>query len=204
MSKNSKNIPAWAEPTLQGLAYWIGHRHSLYKGYPLSEAALIAEACNLIQANLNHDSLLICERMYRTLYVQPLEGLEKKQKIRADLVIAQPQVNRKRADESICDEVQFIIEVKRGDSLWTLIRDDMKRLYHAITRGNPVVRGFLFVICENRPNPRFFDKGESIKTKRRITEEAGYYRVLRTWKAAPRYKNRTIGHYAILIEVFRN
>ena len=40
----------WLENALQGLAFWIGHRHSLFNGYPLVEGALVAEACNLIQA----------------------------------------------------------------------------------------------------------------------------------------------------------
>ena len=57
----------WLEHALQGLAFWIGHRHSLFKDYPLSEGALVAEACNLIQANLPHDLVLMPECMYKNL-----------------------------------------------------------------------------------------------------------------------------------------
>lgn len=35
------------EDALQGLVFWIGHRHSLFYDYPLTEGALIAEICNL-------------------------------------------------------------------------------------------------------------------------------------------------------------
>jgi hypothetical protein len=53
MSKPLDRPPKWAERALQGLAFWIGCRHSLYAHYPLSEGALVAEACNLIYANLD-------------------------------------------------------------------------------------------------------------------------------------------------------
>lgn len=57
----------WLEHALQGIAFWIGHRHSLFKDYPLPEGALVAEACNLIQANLPADLILMPELMYKNL-----------------------------------------------------------------------------------------------------------------------------------------
>ena len=37
----------WLEHALQALAFWIGHRHSLFNAYPLTEGALVAEACTM-------------------------------------------------------------------------------------------------------------------------------------------------------------
>ena len=34
-----KRQPDWLTKGLQGVAFWIGHRQSLYSGYPLTEAA---------------------------------------------------------------------------------------------------------------------------------------------------------------------
>jgi hypothetical protein len=50
--KDDRSLPQWIGRTLQGLAFWIGHRHALYHDHQIPEGALVAEACNLIQANL--------------------------------------------------------------------------------------------------------------------------------------------------------
>ncbi len=52
MKTKLKKQPSWVERALQGVAYWMGHRRCLYRDYPLSEGALVAEVCNLIYANL--------------------------------------------------------------------------------------------------------------------------------------------------------
>ena len=57
----------WLEHALQGLAFWIGHRHSLFNRYPLPEGALVAEACNLIEANIPPEIILLPECMYKNL-----------------------------------------------------------------------------------------------------------------------------------------
>ena len=79
----------WLEHALQGLAFWIGHRHSLFNGYPLVEGALVAEACNLIQANLPHQLILLPECLYRNLGQGPIGANieDVTRESRADLVI---------------------------------------------------------------------------------------------------------------------
>ena len=49
--------PQFLESALRGLAYWMGHRASYFNKYPLPEAALVTEGCNLIQANLGNDQV---------------------------------------------------------------------------------------------------------------------------------------------------
>lgn len=197
--------PPWSESALQGLAFWMGHRHSLYRDYPLSEGALVAEACNLIQANLRAgDEVLLCERMYRTLVTLPEKPKVLTKLVRADLVVATLEAKAKRKTESIAEHVRFIIEVKRGDASWAEIEDDLKRLDEALRLSNKQFRCFLFVICESRRRNEFISKeGKSILGMKRIDGTDGHYRVRRTCKAAASFGNRETAHYACLLEVFR-
>jgi hypothetical protein len=123
----------WLEHALQGLAFWIGHRHSLFQGYPLTEGALVAEACNLIQANLPHELVLLPECMYSNLVapgtaIAGVAGLA-----RADLVLCHEAAKDIGRDGNIAAHTRFVIEVKRGDSSARLIDEDLRRL-HAYLR----------------------------------------------------------------------
>jgi hypothetical protein len=169
----------------------MGHRHSLYSDYPLSEGALVAEACNLIQANLGNGEVLLCERMYRTLVALPDDPKVLTSLVRADLVVAALDAKSKRKDESIAEHVRFVIEVKRGDATWAEIEEDLKRLDEAISLSKRQFRCFLFVICESRRRKEFISKeGKSILGKKEIAGTDGHYRVRRTCKAAASFGNR--------------
>jgi hypothetical protein len=61
MTNDLNKRPRWTQRALQGVAYWMGHRRCLYRDYPLSEGALVAEVCNLIYANLPDHLELHCE-----------------------------------------------------------------------------------------------------------------------------------------------
>src|SRR5260370_14583075 len=109
MKLKLKKQPVWVKRALQGVTYWMGHRRCLYRDYPLSEGALVAEVCNLIYANLPQDLQLLCEVQYSSFVKcdrmpQILQG-----RIRADLVVAE------KPSPSGGDPVpKFIIEVKRA------------------------------------------------------------------------------------------
>ncbi len=98
-------LPLWVRRALQGVAYWIGHRRCLYKGYPLSEGALVAEVCNLIFANLPKDYGLRCEVQYSTFG----ERHNNAKRDRADLVVYKKASSGKEKSTP-----KFIIEVKRA------------------------------------------------------------------------------------------
>jgi hypothetical protein len=59
MTSKIKKQPLWIERAMQGGAYWMGHRRCLYRDYPLSDGALVAEVCNLIYANLPRELQLL-------------------------------------------------------------------------------------------------------------------------------------------------
>lgn len=197
MKSKLKKQPKWVERALQGVTYWMGHRRCLYRDYPLSEGALVAEVCNLIYANLPGDLQLFCEVQYsdfveRTPMPKILRG-----KIRVDLLVAD------KSEGSQGDTVpKFIIEVKRASASKSQINADLSRLATA-RRLRPEIRAFLFVISEaKRPRRFVHEGGHSITGKHDIPDSDGYYRVRRTWKAAHAFTKRERAQYACLIEVF--
>lgn len=195
--------PKWLETALQGLAYWMGHRQSLFRTYPLTEGAMVAEACNLIFANLSPELVILPERMYRDL-VRP-EGNPFQGKLtRADLVICDKTVNQNNVNANISVYVKYVIEVKRGSASNQLIDEDLKRLCQLKNAGNTDIRCFLFVISEGHAPKRFVNNGKSIKGWNEIQGCSGYYRVRRTVKASPSFSNKERAHYVCMIEVFQS
>lgn len=197
MKSKLKKQPKWVEGALQGVAYWMGHRRCLYRDYPLSEGALVAEVCNLIYANLPKDLQLLCEVQYSSFVERDRMPKVLQGKIRADLVVGD------KSEGSESEPVpKFIIEVKRAAAAKSQINADLSRLCTA-RRLCPHVRAFLFVISEaKRPSRFVHEGGHSIVGKHEIPDCEGHYRVRRTWKAAHAFTKRERAQYACLIEVY--
>jgi hypothetical protein len=194
--------PRFLETALQGLAFWIGHRQSLFWSYPLTEGALVAEMCNLIQANLSDTLSLWPEYLYRNLVPgnrrNAFEALT-----RADLVIALKQdgVRDRRADLS--QQVQYVMEVKRAAAGKSLIDEDLRKLHRFLEATPTQARGLLIVISESKAPDRFVEDGKSRLHTHDIPNCNGYFHVRRTVKAAASFSNKKTAHYVCLIEVFR-
>lgn len=177
-TKRLKNWPLWAQRSLQGLTYWMGHRRCLYRHYPLSEGALVAEMCNLIHANLPDSLMLTCEVQYEKLLPGTAQPGILTHRARADLVIL------RKASNGSDPQPKFIIEVKRAGAPKGQIDADLRRLA-AVRSSHPGIRTFMFAVSEAARPKRFVnDKGSSQKGKQIIPKSTGYYRVRRTWKAA--------------------
>ena len=190
----------WLEKALQGLAFWMGHRHSLFGGYPLTEGALVAEACNLIQANLPHYLILLPECMYRNLVPQGIQinkGLS-----RADLVLCDEAAKSIGREGNVSRYVQFVIEVKRGSAPNSEINSDLLRLHNYLANTQNGARAFLFVVSENSVPSRFVKNGKSWLGSHKIPQCNGNYRVRRTVKAAASFSGHKRAQYVCLIEVF--
>jgi hypothetical protein len=203
MGEELEKWPAWAEKALQGLAFWIGHRHALYRDYPLSEGALVAEACNLIYANLEHGAVLLCEKQYSRLLPVGLWPERLGLRSRADLVVAS-DITKAEADESdsLVPYAKAVIEVKRGSAPREQIDDDLRRLA-VLKAANPNVRALLFVVSEARRPQRFVSaEGRAILGKHDIPASGSHYRVRRACKAAAAFSGTETAHYACIIEVF--
>jgi hypothetical protein len=197
MSTKLKKQPSWVERALQGVTYWMGHRRCLYRDYPLSEGALVAEVCNLIYANLPDTLQLLCEVQYSSFVESDPMPVILRGRIRADLVVAEKPAHR--GDDPV---PKFIIEVKRASAPTSQINADLSRLA-AVRRCCPDIRTFLFVISEAQRPRRFVnDDGHSVLGRHQIPNSDGYCRVRRTWKAAHAFTKRDRAQYACLIEVY--
>jgi hypothetical protein len=197
MKTKLEKQPVWVKLALQGVTYWMGHRRCLYRDYPLSEGALVAEVCNLIYANLPEALQLLCEVQY-SVFVEsnPMPKILRG-RIRADLVVAE-RSGRKEAEPI----PKFIIEVKRAAAPTRQINADLSRLA-AVRRLCPDIRAFMFLISEAERPKRFVNgDGHSILGTHHIPGCDGHYRVRRTWKAAHAFTRRDRAQYACLIEVY--
>lgn len=186
----------WLEHALQGLAFWIGHRHSLFQGYPLAEGALVAEACNLLQANLPHGLLLLPECLYSNLVRAGAQVSGVGRLARADLVLCRDAAKPIGRDGNISEHTRFVVEVKRGDAPARLIDEDLRRLHaflHVATAGT---RCFLIIVSESRAPGRFVEDGRS----RRGVNAIACAR--RTVKAAASFSGKESAHYVCLLEIF--
>lgn len=203
MGRSLERWPAWSEKALQGLAFWIGHRHALYPDYPLGESALVAEACNLIYANLKDGETLVCEKQYVHLLPQDMwpDGLGRRS--RADLVVLNGISPGEAASEtSLGAHVSVVVEVKRASAPKGQIEDDLKRLA-TFKRVSPNARAFLFVVSESyRPKKFVAPEGRAILGKHEIPGCDAHYRVRRACKAAAAFSGKESAHYACIVEVF--
>ena len=202
MGVNLPEHQKWLEHALQGLAFWIGHRHSLFEDYPLPEGALVAEACNLIQANLPRDLVLMPECMYKNLVaagsvVQGVGGLA-----RADLVLCAADATSIGRESNVSAYTKFVIEVKRGNASQQLIDEDLRRLHSYLLVATAGTRCFLIVVSESLAPRRFVKDGRSILGPHPIPKCTGHYRVRRSVKAAASFSGKETAHYVCLVEVF--
>lgn len=202
MSLSLPERQKWLEHALQGLAFWIGHRHSLFRHYPLPEGALVAEACNLIQANLPHDLVLIPECMYKNLVtdgsvVQGIGSLA-----RADLVLCDIAAKPLGREGNVAAHTRFVIEVKRGNASTQSINEDLTRLYAYLQVAPTGIRCLLLIVSESLAPRRFVKGGKSVLGAHPIPGTNGHFRVRRSVKAAASFSGKESAHYVCLLEVF--
>lgn len=192
--------PKFLEAALQGLAFWIGHRHSLFRSYPLPEGAMVAEACNLIQANLSDALRLQPECQYQRLVAPGVDLKGIGSLGRADLVIFSRHGEVGEANQF--ERVHFVMEVKRGSATAASMNDDLKRLYTFLCATPTQARAFLIVVSESKAPRRFVANGKSILGTHPIPDSDGCFHVRRTVKAAASFSNKSSAHYVCLLEVF--
>lgn len=203
MGKSLDRWPNWSEKALQGLAFWIGHRHALYPNYPLGESALVAEACNLIFANLGPGEVLLCERQYTQLMPDGAWPRDQGARSRADLTVVTGLTHSQaEKNPSLGSFLSAVIEVKRASAPRAQIDQDLSRLA-ILKNANPTVRALLFVVAEaHRPKRFVSPEGKAILGKNDIPGKNAHYRVRRACKAAAAFSGKESAHYACIIEVF--
>lgn len=189
--------PWWLRRALLGTCFWMGHRRSLYREYPLGESAMVAELCNLLFANLPTGLKLVCEVQYSKLLDIPDTETEFTERSRVDLCVCGP-LNK---GEEPLPKVQCVLEVKRGSASTASVNDDLRRLLE-LKRVLPNVRAFLLVISEGKRPSRFVTaKSFAVRKKRAIPDADGHCYVRAVMKAVPAVKSLDNAHYACAIEV---
>ena len=192
--------PWWLRRALLGTCFWMGHRRSLYREYPLGESAMIAELSNLLFANLPTGLKLVCEVQYSKLLDIPDKETEFTEKSRVDLCVCGPV---KKGEEPL-EKVQCVLEVKRGSASKAAVDNDLRRLLE-LKMARPGVRAFLLLVSEGRRPDRFVtSKSFAVRKKLAITETNGHCYVRAVMKAVPAVKSLDNAHYACAIEVLPN
>lgn len=194
--------PKWLSKSLQGLAFWVGHRCSIYSDWELSEGALVGELCNLIHAHLNDDFSLRCEQAFSKFVPSGVSRVGIGERARVDLSIWKSHVNpegkRKRSPV-------FAIEVKRASAPVRKIEEDLRRLA-AIVEETEGVRAVLCVISERKLPKRFVNSKTGYR-KRGVTPiktTNSSYQVIGVVRASAYQKSIERNHYCCAIEVLPN
>lgn len=180
-SKRKSTIPVWSETMLQGLAYWMGYKRTLYRHHLLTEGAIVAEAVSLIHSNLKDSERVECEVGYPKLGSQAGKTL-------ADIVVFS-------GDQPTC-----VIEVKRGKASNSLIAADLQKL-QAIKKINKSVRCFLLVASQGNLPTNYVDKQTGEAKKGTYQLDGIGFRIIRVCKAASSFKSLKSAHYACLLEL---
>jgi len=202
MTGRSDDRLYWLETALQGLCFWIGHRHALFRDYPLTEGALVGELCNLIQANKPDYLTLFPEKMYKAFIPKSAITGDWPGLTRADLILCSKSYRQSEQKADLSQAVRFVIEVKRAVANQALILDDLKRLAKYLSVAGSGKRGFLVVIGESGPPEKFVTvNGNARREKPKIDDTDACYQVRRVLKAASSFNGQSSAHYACLIEV---
>lgn len=199
MDNAMRVAPPWMRSALQGIAFWVGHRRSIYSAHELTEGALTAELCNLIHAHLDKRFRLRCEEPYKKLLPKGVIRPEVSSKARVDLSVWERY--KPDGEEKSRQRVQFVIEVKRAGASNALIDQDLQRLA-AIVEESEGIRAFLCIISEGTRPKRFTTvKGVRKTNSVPIDGTSSEYVVLDAKKASHLFENRDRAHYACVLEV---
>ena len=198
-----RSPPLWLKNALQGLAFWIGHRCSIYSGWELSEGALVGELCNLIHAHLGDDYSLRCEQSYTKFFAAGEKPTAIAAKARVDLSVWKSRLISDGRRRSV---PTFALEVKRAKSQTERIKDDLKRLA-AIVEKSAGIRAILCVISEAHL-PKTFVTARGFRKVGVFPIEGTdcSYQVIGVLKASPYLSSKNIdrAHYCCAVEVLSN
>jgi len=204
-----KEIQLTLQEAMQGICYWVAHRHSYYYKHPLPEGAIVAELANLIEGRLPAGQHLYCEIMMRHFLHKPYSHAFSDR--RADLIITSEKNKPKEyKDHYFADTVNTVIELKRGVAAKMYIDGDLRRLAE-IKRFKPELTTYLMIVSEyNLPRQyNWFAKSDlranaadAVAAKQRIYIDAieGDVVVRRVCKAMASSKAKQV-HSAVLVEV---
>jgi hypothetical protein len=169
---------SWFEPSLQGLAYWIGYKRQLYRHHDLPEAAIVSEFVTLILAHRKETEKVFCEKSYESLGVS-------RDQTRADIVVMEG------------DKPTAVIEVKRYGGN---ISKDLERL-SVVKRVHPDVDCFLLVASQEKLPSKFVDRTTGLGKRGNVSDTVAEARVIRVCKAAHSFEKISRANYVCMIQI---
>ena len=197
MSNPKKQTLGCLKRALLGVCFWMGHRRSLYRDYPLGEAEIVAELCNLLFANLPPDMKILCKVQYSMVVPNADTRTTLLERSRIDICVCGPM----HKGEEPLDNVEFALEAKRGGAPPAVIEEDLRRLAQ-LKKARPGIRAFLLLISERRRPKRFVtDEGKRVTRVIKITGTDAYCRVRVVMKAVPAVTKLDNAYYGCAIEV---
>ena len=158
--KGFTKVPKYIWNAMQGLAYWIGYKKRLYQYYSLSESAIVTEFCSLLQAGLNNNEIVLCERQYRNFFNKVPKELKR---CRMDVTVAEISEQslitkkdlisneNKKKDAFLKEIAKVVFEVKLLDSPKSLKEIDFESLKKVKDNNGDVVTYFLLVSEDKIP-----------------------------------------------------
>lgn len=166
-------VPDYIINAMQGLAYWIGYKKRLYKYYSLSESAVVTEFCALLQAGLNDNEYVLCERQYCNFFSKTTDF----KKCRMDITVAECDESEKESFKKCIFDSQskqekgilkniakVVFEVKLLNSPDELKKDDFHRL-KAIKDENPDIVTYSLLVSENKIPKKYVNEISGIALK---------------------------------------
>lgn len=167
-------VPDYIINAMQGLAYWIGYKKRLYKYYSLSESAVVTEFCALLQAGLNENEYVLCERQYCNFFSKQRKDYKR---CRMDVTVAEFDDSE---DRSFAKNVigaqskqklgvlkkyaKVVFEVKLLNSPDGLKKEDFSRL-KSIKDENPDIITYSLLISEDKIPKKFVNEISGIALK---------------------------------------
>ena len=194
--------PPWLRSSLQGLAFWVGYRRSIYSAHELSEGALAAELCNLLHAHLPESLRLSCEEPYSKFLPAGVVRKEVGAKARVDLSIWERCLPKN--SDRYRQRPRYAIELKRASAAKSLIDQDLRRLAYIVEESQGI-RGILCLASEGK-RPKRFVTNRGVRSIAEISLPGTncVYQVIDVRKASHVYDDRNLGQYCCAIEVYQS
>lgn len=216
--KNTNLVPGAIGQAMQGLAFWLGYQHLLFRDHELLEGSVTAELYRLMAHYSDRNILIEPEKSYSALGVPSKEAGN----ARADLVVssypnaAELKLARKINKNKIsAANIHYIVEVKRALAPISKIKADIARLHKCLTVMPEGTRAFVLIVSQARKPRKINGFGDLVTengvatkpSQRRIAVSEDFLvpiKIRRVCKASASFDamKSNSAHYVVLIEVF--
>lgn len=216
--KNTNRVPSMIGQAMQGLAFWMGYQHLLFRDHELLEGSITAELYRLITHYTDRNTLIVPEKSYISLGVPSIDAGNS----RADLVVSgyPNEVELKLARKTNKNKVSaanfhYVLEVKRALAPNFKIKADIARLHKCLKSMPEGTRAFVLIVSQARKPRKINGFGDLVAengvaakpSQNRIAISEEFLvpiKIRRVCKASASFDamKSNSAHYVVLIEVF--